>query len=118
MTHRRRRRLELPAPPAQPAGAESAVCRVLAIYDDASAGAEMAQIEEQIQHTDAAVAFTEDEAALATADRVLLFLSAGVLAAGGEPLRQLMEVLQLDQESGLGENTRNSDPLLHVDTFI
>ena len=42
------------------------------------------------------------------ADRVLLFLSAGVLAAGGEPLRQLTEVLRLDQESGLGKDPQQS----------
>ena len=31
---------------------------------------------------------------------MLLFLSAGVLAAGGAPLRQLTEVLRLDKASG------------------
>ena len=45
MTHCRRRRLELPAPPAPFAGAETAVCHVFAVYDDASAGPSMAQIQ-------------------------------------------------------------------------
>ena len=41
--------------------------------------------------------FTDDPALLPSADIVLVLLSAGVMAQGGEPLRLLQEVLQADE---------------------
>ena len=94
----RRRSIPLPSKPTPTPASQ--LTSVSLVYASHSSGGIVADIKQQIGSMDAGIVFTEDETELASTDRVLLFLSRGVLEESGAPLRQLCEVLRLDKASG------------------
>jgi serine/threonine protein kinase len=70
--------------------------QVFVIHNRASSGQMLSEFQRAIAEQDLNITFTFDDASIASADKVLMLLSSGVLT--GPPLSHLHQVLSLDQE--------------------
>jgi hypothetical protein len=86
--------LVVPRPAAEEWPAEEPPLRVFVICASESAGTMLGELRDALAHTDR-ILLTQEPADLATADRILLLLTAGVLS--GLPLVQLVQALDRDK---------------------